>query len=265
MWWGYSIYLPHSIMLKLAENVDPSLDSISTISKALSFIIANIPDSLVGLPGVALLKALAPIISLIASFLAWSWKSIKSDDKGNGVILSATWLLPVAIVPRTWKVAPAPPPVEAAPSSSGTLFVEHFGTVKEVDRVEFIRRSSQEVAVEKADEREETKALESNPTVQEIIPPADTTFESPTVVEEPPVPPTPTLHITEPSDTLPPLSLPASPPAAVDSPPPLSPISATSSPSESSKRSAKLIKKRVVTKTKYLLHFGRKQSDSDGK
>lgn len=242
---------------------------------ALTFIIANIPDAFVGLPGVALLKALAPIVALIASFLAWSWKGIKNDNKGNGVILSATWLLPIAIVPRTWKIAPIVAPVEgAAPAvpvvvkgeeatvSSGTKFLEYFETVKETDRREFIRRSSQEQGVGTVEEGEE-QATAANLDVDEshLDSPssATTTIEHPTIIDTPSAAP-PTLHVTAPSEVLPSPALPAA-----ESPPPMSPTSATSAasaPSESSRKSAKLTKKKVTSKVKNFLHFGREQSDS---
>lgn len=52
-------------------------------------------------------------------FVAWSWSSIKGFDEGEGIILSATWLLPMVLIPGSWEdpdmlVSPgtddAPPP-----------------------------------------------------------------------------------------------------------------------------------------------------------
>jgi hypothetical protein len=89
------------------------------------------------------LKRLAPYLGYIGVFIAWSWGAIKAFDKGtasydkwiahvlptfipwiglgNGVILTATWLLPVALIPSTWDddlVQPPPPPPKDANKTS---------------------------------------------------------------------------------------------------------------------------------------------------
>ncbi|GAA6046177.1 hypothetical protein NBRC10513_002171 [Rhodotorula toruloides] len=45
---------------------------------------------------------LAPFIRYIASYCDMEWSAIKAQDRGHGVVLAATWLLPVALVPRPW-------------------------------------------------------------------------------------------------------------------------------------------------------------------
>jgi hypothetical protein len=72
-------------------------------------------------PSVALLKRLSPLIGYIGVFISWSWGRITTYDEGgflsairqefganpiyfvgNGVVLTATWLLPVALIPSSW-------------------------------------------------------------------------------------------------------------------------------------------------------------------
>lgn len=61
------------------------------------------------------------------------FSAIQSQSKGGkGVVLAATWLLPVALVPRPWDFPPQPPSKEkgrkslslqpAVPSLTGPLF-----------------------------------------------------------------------------------------------------------------------------------------------
>lgn len=53
-------------------------------------------------PGGALLASLGlPIIAALSSACTFSWKYLKLKDKGEGIILAATWLIPIAIVPRS--------------------------------------------------------------------------------------------------------------------------------------------------------------------
>lgn len=66
-----------------------------------------------------------PILSTIDGFLSFYWKEIVADDLGSGTILSACWLLPVALIPRTldlkeWGEGPdgKPLPVEVSPPTS---------------------------------------------------------------------------------------------------------------------------------------------------
>jgi hypothetical protein len=59
--------------------------------------------AIVALPGFPLLQSLVPIFSAIISAVTWYWKVIKKMDLGEGIILSATWVLPVAVVPRPLK------------------------------------------------------------------------------------------------------------------------------------------------------------------
>lgn len=69
----------------------------------LTFIVKYVPAPVAALPGASLLLAVAPTISAIAAFLAWAWGKVRSYDKGNGIVLHATWILPVAPIVSTWK------------------------------------------------------------------------------------------------------------------------------------------------------------------
>ncbi|KAG6824271.1 hypothetical protein H0H93_002274, partial [Arthromyces matolae] len=110
----------------------------AVITTALTWFFHNIP--LVALPvalrpAVLLLQTLIPYIGYLGSFISWSWGTIQSYDTGlhaachylmtshtnlfpgNGVILTATWLLPVALIPSTWEADTFPPPSPPSPSS----------------------------------------------------------------------------------------------------------------------------------------------------
>ena len=87
------------------------------ISTALQWILNHVPS---GLPMelmavVAVLKAIAPIVGYIGAFVSWSWVAIKSFDKGQGVVLSATWLLPIALIPGSWDFVLPETPTSPAP------------------------------------------------------------------------------------------------------------------------------------------------------
>lgn len=107
--------LPFQV-IELGSEVAPYTSALATISGVLAFIVKkcvlrspsvptnvppSIPSALDLLPGVSQIKALLPILAGIASFAVWYWGRIAGEDKGNGVILAATWLLPIAFVPRT--------------------------------------------------------------------------------------------------------------------------------------------------------------------
>lgn len=75
----------------------------------------------------------------VGGFIAWSWNTIQGFDKGTlyltasspwhglrfpllkgqGVTLSATWLLPIALIPGTWSYV-NPPDSPSSGSSSET-------------------------------------------------------------------------------------------------------------------------------------------------
>ncbi|KXN81183.1 hypothetical protein AN958_05898 [Leucoagaricus sp. SymC.cos] len=53
-------------------------------------------------PIIFLLQQLIPYISYIGAFTSWSWSFVLSFDRRNGVILTATWIVPIALIPGTW-------------------------------------------------------------------------------------------------------------------------------------------------------------------
>ena len=76
------------------------------------------------------------MLGYLASFIAWSWSSIKSYDKGKGVILSATWLCPLLLITRvsshlspshrTSRTSLADPSILSSPDRVGTrLLLQH--------------------------------------------------------------------------------------------------------------------------------------------
>jgi len=75
------------------------------ITTALKWLLDKIPLMLVPVqfrPAVKMLKTLSPVVGYVGVFIAWSWDRIKCLDEGNGVVLTATWLLPVALLPMSW-------------------------------------------------------------------------------------------------------------------------------------------------------------------
>ena len=51
-----------------------------------------------------------------------------SFDRGNGVVLSATWVLPIVLVPGTWEDGEMPPPAPVPPPPSTSHAVEATST-----------------------------------------------------------------------------------------------------------------------------------------
>ncbi|KAF9913526.1 hypothetical protein BX616_009911 [Lobosporangium transversale] len=87
-WWGYEIYVPHNCMAKLQRVTNTSQIFFGFLSGAVS-----------GIPGLA---ALVPLSRIISAWVGFQWALIQAEDLGKGVVLSATWVLPVALAPRSW-------------------------------------------------------------------------------------------------------------------------------------------------------------------
>ena len=50
------------------------------------------------------MPAIVPFLGYIAAYVGLEFAVIKTQNEGKGVILASTWLLPVALVPRSWDV-----------------------------------------------------------------------------------------------------------------------------------------------------------------
>jgi len=104
-WWGYRLYLPPPIMNRLNGMSLKTTARAAMLTTALKWVLDKIPLMLVPVqfrPALKMLKTLSPIVGYVGVFIAWSWDRVKSLDKGNGVVLTATWLLPVALLPMSW-------------------------------------------------------------------------------------------------------------------------------------------------------------------
>ncbi|CAK5264396.1 unnamed protein product, partial [Mycena citricolor] len=102
MWWGYRMYLPPPIMKKLDNKHLVATKRAAMITAALKWMLDKIPIAVVPpqiRPAALVLKRLAPYLGYVGVFIAWSWNSIQQSDKGDGIVLTATWLLPVALLP----------------------------------------------------------------------------------------------------------------------------------------------------------------------
>ncbi|KAJ7755043.1 hypothetical protein DFH07DRAFT_959609 [Mycena maculata] len=106
MWWGYRLYLPPPVMKVLDNSHLAAVKRAAIITSALKWLLDKVPLAVLPpqvRPAVLVLKRLAPYLGYVGVFIAWSWTTIKARDKGDGVVLTATWLLPVALVPGTLK------------------------------------------------------------------------------------------------------------------------------------------------------------------
>ncbi|KAH9944552.1 uncharacterized protein BXZ73DRAFT_26395, partial [Epithele typhae] len=105
MWWGYRLWLPPPVMAQLNSKEADAVKVASLITTALGWLVGHVPVSLIPLPlmpAFQLVKAIVPYIGYIGGFISWSWGEILSFDKGHGVTLTSTWLLPIALIPGTW-------------------------------------------------------------------------------------------------------------------------------------------------------------------
>ncbi|KAJ7197258.1 hypothetical protein GGX14DRAFT_375359 [Mycena pura] len=118
MWWGYRIYLPPPIMAKLSSEEGEVLKIAGTITAALTWLLAHVDPYMVPpplLPVFLLIRKLGPYVGYIGTFIAWIWGAVENEDKGNGVCMTATWILPVALIPSAIKVAATTPATSSGP------------------------------------------------------------------------------------------------------------------------------------------------------
>ncbi|KAG0343113.1 hypothetical protein BG004_005482 [Podila humilis] len=103
-WWGYEIYIPHKCMATIEQGISISQVFLGFLMGAIS-----------GIPGLA---ALIPIAKIISAWVGYQWGVIKHQDAGKGVVISATWILPVALASRSWDHSgnEETPPAEIVPA-----------------------------------------------------------------------------------------------------------------------------------------------------
>jgi len=105
-WWGYRLYLPPPVLDVLNNTRLKAAKRAAIITTALQWLLGHVPLTVVPPQfrvGVLVARRLVPYLGYVGGFVAWSWGTMKSFDKGHGIVLTATWLLPVALIPGTWE------------------------------------------------------------------------------------------------------------------------------------------------------------------
>ncbi|KAI0271809.1 hypothetical protein BGY98DRAFT_1100211 [Russula aff. rugulosa BPL654] len=105
-WWGYRLYLPPPVLDVLNNQRLEAAKRAAMLTTALQWLLGHVPLTLVPpqfRAGILIARRLVPYLGYIGGFVAWSWGAMKSFDRGQGIVLTATWLLPVALIPGTWE------------------------------------------------------------------------------------------------------------------------------------------------------------------
>ncbi|KAN0060229.1 hypothetical protein ACQY0O_007558 [Thecaphora frezii] len=104
-WWGFELTLPKPTMAYL--------NTVQSVSGAfLSFLQTMVVTG--GVP------ELQPFIRYISVYMDVEFKAIKEQDCGNGVCVAATWLMPMALVPRSWDYSLEGPEAPSEPSTAAS-------------------------------------------------------------------------------------------------------------------------------------------------
>ncbi|KAF7359428.1 hypothetical protein MSAN_01285400 [Mycena sanguinolenta] len=121
LWWGYRMYLPPPVMAHLTSDEAETVKIATTITAVLTWFLAHVDTSSIPpplLPAFLVLQKLGPYAGYIGTFISWIWGTVTNADKGNGVVLTATWVLPVVLIPSAIKApdasASAAPPTTAS-------------------------------------------------------------------------------------------------------------------------------------------------------
>ncbi|OSD06029.1 hypothetical protein PYCCODRAFT_1464712 [Trametes coccinea BRFM310] len=123
MWWGFRLWLPPPVMNLLNDKEIEAAKLGAMLTTALQWLLSNVPENALPAtlrPALALVRSLVPYLGYIGGFVAWSWGAIRGFDIGNGVTLTATWLLPIALIPGTWENSDVPQQPGSGEPSSGS-------------------------------------------------------------------------------------------------------------------------------------------------
>ncbi|KAI9455904.1 hypothetical protein BJY52DRAFT_1278009 [Lactarius psammicola] len=104
-WWGYRLYLPPPVLDVLNKRMEAAKRA-ALLTTALQWLLDQVPLTVVPPelhPGLLVAQRLVPYLGYVGVFVTRSWGAMKSFDKGHGIVLTATWLLPVALIPGTWE------------------------------------------------------------------------------------------------------------------------------------------------------------------
>ncbi|CAO1634032.1 unnamed protein product [Parajaminaea phylloscopi] len=114
-WWGYEVTLPEASMsyLSTAHSVSGAfLNFLSTM-----VVTGGVPE-------------LLPFVRYVSMAVDVEFKAIQNADRGQGVVLAATWVMPLALVPRPWDYAAAPPSTGTPGSNPQATSAQGMATKK---------------------------------------------------------------------------------------------------------------------------------------
>ncbi|KAF8161073.1 hypothetical protein B0H34DRAFT_364966 [Crassisporium funariophilum] len=104
-WWGLEVLLP-TPSLHYLSNAQSITGAIMNFLSALSLVNNGVREIL-------------PFVRYIAQFIDFEFNAIKRQDRGEGVVCAATWIMPAAMIPRPWDF-PLPPQVPTQPTDDTT-------------------------------------------------------------------------------------------------------------------------------------------------
>jgi len=99
-WWGLELLLPPPSLVYLGR-AQSITNAVTNFLSAVALIDSGVREIL-------------PFIRYISQYVDFEFTSIKKQDKGKGVVCAATWIMPVALVPRPWDFPTRPPPTKLA-------------------------------------------------------------------------------------------------------------------------------------------------------
>ncbi|KZT51042.1 hypothetical protein CALCODRAFT_504039 [Calocera cornea HHB12733] len=107
-WWGFTLYLPPPVLIALNDKHLTAAKRSAMLFASLQWIVMKLPTR--GLPPqavvtVKIVRTLLPVLATLGTAISAAWAGIRSFDRGMGVKLSATWLMPLVMIPSAWEEA----------------------------------------------------------------------------------------------------------------------------------------------------------------
>ncbi|KAF9652987.1 hypothetical protein BDM02DRAFT_3265994 [Thelephora ganbajun] len=93
-WWGFELVLPPPtlVYLQRAQSISKTVVNFLTA-------MATVNNGV---------REILPFIRYISQFIEFEFTTITGQDQGLGVVCAATWIMPAALVPRSWDFDPPP-------------------------------------------------------------------------------------------------------------------------------------------------------------